>query len=402
MLTDLRSLFALRPLLFLCLLALAAGCPEPDDDDSALLLDDDDVTSDDDDSTADDDDVTPDDDDATADDDDVTPDDDDATADDDDVTPDDDDATADDDDATADDDDATTNEIVRFIAMGDTGEGFADQNPNSLVIETVCANAGGCDFVLLMGDNFYDVGVDSVTDPQWDDKFEDPYANLDLPFYPTLGNHDGGLFGTGAELWKGDIQVDYTNYSDKWTMPGRYYKHSWGNADFYALDTSSIFFNGLDFLFNSYEDLTTQQANFLAAEWAGASTGLWRIAYGHHPYLSNGPHGNAGTYEGVPGVPYVSGGEIKDFLEANVCGEADLYIDGHDHSRQILVDTCDGTRLIVSGAGAKTSDIEGTNPVEYEDADTPGFFFFEIDGNTITVQAWDETGAMNYETLFTK
>ena len=48
----------------------------------------------------------------------------------------------------------------------------------------------GFGFVVLLGDNFYEDGVASVDDPQWQTKFEDPYANIDLPFYAVLGNHD--------------------------------------------------------------------------------------------------------------------------------------------------------------------------------------------------------------------
>ena len=43
----------------------------------------------------------------------------------------------------------------------------------------VCA-ARGCDFALEFGDNFYLSGVQSVTDAQWQSKFELPYANLQV------------------------------------------------------------------------------------------------------------------------------------------------------------------------------------------------------------------------------
>ena len=73
------------------------------------------------------------------------------------------------------------------------------------------------DAVILLGDNFYNIGVESVTDPQWDSKFETPYANINLPFYPALGNHDGGVeflgeeLGAGLSVSQGNNQVDYTN-----------------------------------------------------------------------------------------------------------------------------------------------------------------------------------------------
>jgi tartrate-resistant acid phosphatase type 5 len=41
-------------------------------------------------------------------------------------------------------------------------------------------------------DNFYDEGVDSLDDEQFQTKFELPYADIDFPFWVVLGNHDYG------------------------------------------------------------------------------------------------------------------------------------------------------------------------------------------------------------------
>jgi len=358
---------------------------------------------------------TGDDDTGTGDDDTGTGDDDTGTGDDDSGAGDDDSGAGDDDSGTGDDDD-TPATPVRFIAMGDTGEGNTAQSEVAAVISTVCASQG-CDFVILLGDNFYDIGVESVTDGQWDSKFEQPYADINLPFYPALGNHDGGddfLGGTGINVEQGDNQVDYTYAGSspppwgpgttKWTLPSRWYHHNHANADFYGLDTSQIFFDDLyiPFLTPDFGDLVDGQRAWLNTQLAASPATNWRIAYGHHPYLSNGPHGNAGMYEGQSFIPYADGEEIKNFFDDNVCGNVDLYLCGHDHSRQWLSDTCDGTELMVSGAGAKTSEIEGTNPVYFQDADTEGFVWIEILGNTMTVQWWDRNGAMNYEGTLTK
>ena len=86
----------------------------------------------------------------------------------------------------------------------------------------------GCDFALGLGDNIYETGVDSVDDVQFIDKFEKPYADVDFPFYMTLGNHDNGwLSGDGLDNDKGEFQVDYhyaeDRMSEKWNMPARYY-----------------------------------------------------------------------------------------------------------------------------------------------------------------------------------
>ena len=76
---------------------------------------------------------------------------------------------------------------VRFVAMGDAGEGNTDQYLVGERIAEVCAakddeHGPGCEFVLYLGDNFYDDGVDDVDDSQFESKFELPYAGLDLPF----------------------------------------------------------------------------------------------------------------------------------------------------------------------------------------------------------------------------
>lgn len=49
------------------------------------------------------------------------------------------------------------------------------------------------DFVLILGDNFYDDGVNSPTSPAFKDYFYDMYKKLELmgiPFFVALGNHD--------------------------------------------------------------------------------------------------------------------------------------------------------------------------------------------------------------------
>src|SRR5262245_60003455 len=87
--------------------------------------------------------------------------------------------------------DAMRAQVLRFIAVGDTGRGDDGIRAVAAAMKDVCDHRG-CDFILLLGDNIYYAGVDSVTDPQWQTKFEEPYAAIDLPFYAALGNHDYG------------------------------------------------------------------------------------------------------------------------------------------------------------------------------------------------------------------
>ena len=119
----------------------------------------------------------------------------------------------------------------------------------------------------------------------------------------------------------------------------------------------------------------------------------WRIAFGHHPYLSNGPHGNAGSYDGVPDA----GTGVKEFMEGAVCGLADVYFSGHDHTLQWLMPTCAGTELVVSGTGAAATSLPGVNPTHFQSL-ALGFAYVVANGGTLTVEMIDSTGT----TLFTR
>lgn len=270
---------------------------------------------------------------------------------------------------------------LRFIAVGDTGTGEPDQIRVANAMEAKCKVAG-CDFVLLLGDNIYESGVDGVDDGQWQTKFEAPYAAIDLEFWAVLGNHDYGHNGLGTHFSKGQNEVDYTKKSKKWKMPAAHYHVTKGPVELFALDTNLQMHNRDD----------AQKVEVL--QWLDESKSPWKIAVGHHPYLSNGPHGNAGSYDGLLGTAFRGDG-VKEFMDEIVCGKVDLYLSGHDHNRQWLEGTCNGTELAVSGAGAKTSALEGTNPVRFQ-SDKLGFLYIVVDGTTLTAEFLDGDGKVEF------
>ena len=275
---------------------------------------------------------------------------------------------------------------VRFVAMGDAGEGNEGQFAVAAAIGTVCEERG-CDFALYLGDNFYDVGVASDMDKQFQSKFEVPYAALDFPFYVTLGNHDYGTLGN--EWAKSEYYIAYTEQSEKWTLPAEYYSFQEENVHFVSLDTNQVFW-GVDI---------DAQSQFLQQDLAGL-TDTWIIMFGHHPYISNGPHGNAGNYEGLFGL--IGGEDVQEFMESEVCGKAHVYICGHDHSKQWHEPQC-GTEFIVSGGGAKLTDFEhrNDNPTIWEDDQTEGFLWVEIIDNSFTGVFYDRDGNEQYERTIT-
>lgn len=307
---------------------------------------------------------------------------------------------------------------VRFVVLGDTGEGNESQKKVAEQIRIKCA-ASGCDFAMLLGDNIYDAGVESTIDAQWAEKFEIPFENVDLPFYAVLGNHDNGGFltqflgdtfgGAGAEFERGDYQVAYTQVSRKWKMPGRTYDFAMGPAHFFALDTN-------DMVWSYGNPGAESRAQFQVDTIPGKiddAPETWRIAFGHHPFVSNGTHGDAGEYEGleegitdlISGIPglgdlsaVVTGDGVKESLDVIVCGRVDLYFAGHDHSRQwhMPSDVCPGTTFIVSGAGSKLTELKGDHPVRFQNVEKPGFFWVHLKDNTIEVEAIDEDGVSEW------
>lgn len=279
---------------------------------------------------------------------------------------------------------------VRFVALGDAGEGNEKQHRVGATIARVCAELG-CDFALYLGDNIYNSGVDSVDDEQFETKFERPYEALAFPFYVALGNHDYGADGAGWEWHKADYQVEYTQKSTKWTLPSHYYRFVREHVTFLALDTNALFWN------RGFDD----QKAWFDREVSEATT-PWKIAFGHHEYVSNGRHGNAGSYDDLPWVPLVNGEHVKRFVESSICERVDVYFAGHDHDRQWLAPVC-GVQFIVSGAGAKTRALQNRgNETYFEDGSRPGFLWVEIAGDVLTGRFYDMDGTLSFEHMIVR
>lgn len=282
--------------------------------------------------------------------------------------------------------------VVRFIAIGDSGTGKDGQYKVADAMQAVCEQRG-CEFAIGLGDNIYESGVDGVHDIQFDTKFEDPYKNINFPFYMALGNHDNSwiIGGDGADNDKGEIQVEYhyrtDRKSEKWQMPARYYQFGAPLntevplVEFFAMDTNPSASAGDPSDEYNKDDYSATQGKWLKDGFK-ASKAPWKIAFGHHPYISNGSHGNAGNYDSLVG----QGKYFKAMTEENICGNADAMIVGHTHALQWLKEkeSCPGTFHIVSGAGAKTKNFVtkiNLNESYWQQDEILGFFYIEIQGD---------------------
>lgn len=205
----------------------------------------------------------------------------------------------------------------RYCFVGDTGEGNEGQ------YKVAAAMAQDCDAIFITGDLVYDDGIQGLDDPELKEKFIEPYWKLQKPFYLSLGNHD--YYGRKPGAW-----IDVARRYEWVNFPHFYYVARNGTDCFVALDTTPIE-TGWD------SDRTAEQSEWLRGlDLSGCKR---KYAFGHHPYKSSGPHGDAK-------------GDIKEFLEKHIIGKFDGYIAGHDHHLERAGNES-GTELILSGAGCK-------------------------------------------------
>jgi hypothetical protein len=278
---------------------------------------------------------------------------------------------------------------VRFVAVGDTGMGNEGQRVVGEAIGRLCA-ARGCDFVLLLGDNLYPSGAESVDDPRWESSFVQPYRTVEAPFWAVLGNHDYGGNGAGIEEAKAQVEVAYAQKNPKWHLPGTHWHSRFGPVELFGADTNRSL--------NPTGTFSDAQVGQDFDAWLQASQAPWKVAAGHHPYLSNGPHGNAGG--DAEREPFNAGG-VKTFLEGHVCGKADVYLAGHDHSQQWFSGTCRGTELVISGGGSAPSSTNHHNPTRFERGGL-GFLYVTADLTHFTGEFYDEQGQLEFSRTLTK
>ena len=304
---------------------------------------------------------------------------------------------------------------TRLLLMGDTGEASEMQYRVSAAAQARCDALGGCAGFVMLGDNIYDTGAESVMDQQLTDKIDLPYANLKLgppppagqndtrermPIYVSLGNHDLG----GAGLNSAQVQhyLGYASAHEWFYYPDEFWELQLGPVHLISLHTNPLAYGIPDNLFEPQAELVSQAR--------GRTSAAWTLAFGHHPYRSNGRHGNAGAYEGIPLDIDVMGGAFRRWVDEELCNKVDFYVSGHDHNRQWIDQvpltpnlpegsgtTPCNTTFAVSGAGAKLTDLEGRGNVSaFEDDTKEGFLIMEFHRDRVYVEFCDYDGQVDW------
>lgn len=251
---------------------------------------------------------------------------------------------------------AASSETVRFVAFGDMGTGGASQYEVAHAVKKKCDQAG-CDFIVTLGDNIYNDGVNSVQDSQFQSKFEKPYAPLSQRFYMVLGNHD----------YRGNVeaQVAYTQKSKKWYLPKRYYDFEAGPITFLALDTNQP---------------NAEQQSYFQNQLKKAKT-PWKIAFGHHPRYTNSFYHNSQSPA------------LRSLIDS-MCGQVQLYLAGHEHDKQHLKSRC-GTEYLIVGTGGGLRPV-GQGPDTLFARSSFGFAWFEVSPRRLYFELLNSKGQVEY------
>ncbi|ONK61330.1 uncharacterized protein A4U43_C08F28750 [Asparagus officinalis] len=254
------------------------------------------------------------------------------------------------------------------------------------------------DFVISVGDNFYESGLTDVNDPEFENSFTNVYTanSLQKQWYAVLGNHD----------YRGNVlaQLDpFLRTIDSRWLCMRSFIVDTEVAQFFFLDTTPFVkkywthpkkshydWRGVaprkKYMSNLLKDLDTA---------LGASTATWKIIVGHHAVRSVSEHGD--TVELVD--------TLLPILDTY---GADLYINGHDHCLEHISSIDSPLQFITTGGGSKAwrGIYKPTNENLQLFYDGQGFIslqltraevkivFYDVDGKVL--HQWSNAKELNY------
>ena len=238
---------------------------------------------------------------------------------------------------------------LAFFVIGDYGTGkepqFRVARKMREEFEQLEKTSNPVRFMLSTGDNIYGniagylLGAlqTGTKDSDWAPKFFEPYERLiaSVPFFLTLGNHDGNE--TEA---RGDLAAILDNAPYPQDKPGRYYSFTYGGlAKFVGLDSTKNTESGPAtpvFLEEGAEFHWMQQ------EFAKAHP-MWLIPFYHHPAFNAGP------------LHAPSLRDLHHWVDLFARSGVKVVFNGHEHNFQMSEanEQSEGIRFITSGAGGE-------------------------------------------------
>jgi tartrate-resistant acid phosphatase type 5 len=242
----------------------------------------------------------------------------------------------------------TARSSIRVLAFGDFGEGNEPQKQTAAAMVAYHRNHP-FDFGITLGDNFYPIGIASLTDPRWKSQFEDLYGPMGIKIYATLGNHDY------YDVESPTTEIAYTKTSADWRLESSYYTFTAGPVQFFAIDTVC---------------LSQSELDWLARELA-SSTARWKLVYGHYPIYSATEEDRS---------------LIRRLLPVLKSGGVDVYLSGHHHNLQVLKPDGNLHFWISGGGGAHLHPLRWGYPRTQYKKKANGFTVLDADEGNFTAR----------------
>ena len=192
------------------------------------------------------------------------------------------------------------NPFLEFAVIGDHGDILNETNAD-INFDGMNTLFGSGEvnprFFVALGDNIYDNGMSSTTDPAFQammDLFETRDNLKDLEIYPVFGNHD----------CRGSVEamIDVSDLDNKWEFPARYYSHSYDIDESRAGDELGLLFlDGCElcciqdamsvFCSDNSEPPTEEMINehyeWLDERLGQMSSTQWKVLLIHYPIYSS-------------------------------------------------------------------------------------------------------------------
>eukprot|EP01064_Diplonema_japonicum_P020525 TRINITY_DN3004_c0_g1_i1.p1 TRINITY_DN3004_c0_g1~~TRINITY_DN3004_c0_g1_i1.p1 ORF type:complete len:339 (+),score=46.13 TRINITY_DN3004_c0_g1_i1:62-1078(+) len=301
--------------------------------------------------------------------------------------------------------DVPEEELV-FISIGDWGGGGGGQREVANALEKIASREPNLSFILSLGDNFYDAGVQDINDEKFKTHFEHIYGAADkpylktLPWYLILGDHDhrGSI----------DAQVQYSKKNPVWHLSSPYYSMHKGEnptISFIMIDSVGLeagvmsdgdtrrFPQDLDPLYTSKEAAVKQmkwiEDQMKTAPYTGAD---WVIVVGHRPILTAGVRPRTSAEN-----------KTAEYLQSVLRkAPVQLFLNGHDHTAQHLKDpVAAGLNYIVTGGGGYANGLHKTTATKdtiYADT-FMGFCLHRVSRSRFVTEFVDSQGVVRQRTV---
>jgi len=263
-----------------------------------------------------------------------------------------------------------------FYSLGDWG-GSSDSQPTTGVEKNNAAGmikaahslgASKPEFVLLVGDNFYEDGIKNEHSTRFRDTFENVFdisnPELNTPFYAIAGNHDHSGNVTA--------QIAYSKHSSRWKYDDFWYtkSHTVNNVTTQVVMIDTVTIAGMAYkdhvtgMIHKNESHPMQAHLGTQLQWLEetlkSSTADYLWVVGHFPVYSQCEHGPTDEI-------------IKHVLPLMSQYKASGYINGHDHCSGYYFDN--HMAFVLTGAGMECC----YSPDNLNNKANPGEPWFRMD-----------------------